>query len=181
MLSESPKIKLSAIIPNEKVLEELVNELVNVAVDRHQISIQGSPDELARIYGIPYVEPDVIQHSAHAPTQEPFLMDDFGWILAYTLTIPLIIGVIVGVFFVGDLFSVSDNFTYGALGGIVGGIMGLALYKIIKSRRDKKNLKQERRGGFVIWVEVDSKEKRQEIITILNKYHAQHIEKEIGS
>lgn len=176
MTIEATRMTISAIISNEKVLENLVNELIEVAVDRHQISIQGSPEQLTKAYGQPYIDPDIIQHSPNAPTQEPFLMDDFGWILAYAFTIPLVIGVIIGVFLIGDLFSVADNFLYGAIGGILGGIAGLILHQIIKSHREKKNRKQEVKGGFVIWIQIESEAQIPEIVAILNKYQAVHIE-----
>lgn len=176
MTTEAVRMTVSAVISNEKALEDLVNELIEVAVDRHQISIQGSPEKLAKAYGQPYVDPDIIQHSRNAPRQEPFLMDDFGWILAYAFTIPMIIGVVVGIFLVGDLFSIADNFLFGAAGGAVGAVFGFLLYKIIKAHREREHDKQEKKGGFVIWVQVESEAQIQEIENILKKYHAVNIE-----
>src|SRR5688572_2618804 len=107
-----PGTKISAIVPTEDEMERLVADLTEQMVNRHEISVQGSPEKMTKVFGKPYVRPDIIQHSGSPPTTEPFLKDDFGFVLGFAFSIPFIIGIILGIFVMGDLFSVSDNILY---------------------------------------------------------------------
>lgn len=167
---------ISAIISHEDELESLIEELINTTAARHQISVQGSRDKMNKIFGTPYVNPANIQHDEKSPREEPFLKDDFGWILAYSFSIPLVIGVIIGVFIIGDIHSLSDNLLYGSIGAFVGGILGAIFALWIKKRWDDAIQKQERQGGFVIWIQLTEKDREEDILEVLNKHHASHIE-----
>jgi hypothetical protein len=171
-----PGIRISAIVPTEEELERLVSELTEKVVNRHEISIQGSPERLEAVFGKPFIDPHIIQHSQKSPTREPFLMDDFGFVLGFAFAIPFILGIILGVFVYGNIFSVSDNIVYGTLGGLIGAIPGAALAFFLNLHRKNMAKKQEREGGFVVWIEVDSEDKMRDILPFLRKYHAGSIE-----
>jgi hypothetical protein len=167
---------ISAIISHEDELESLVEDLIKTTAARHQISVQGSADKMNKVFGTPYVDPTNIQHEKGAPQTEPFLKDDFGWILGYSFSIPLVIGIVLGVFVIGDIHSLSDNLLYGSLGGFLGGILGAICAMLIKKRWDDAIKKQEHLGGFVIWVQLTEKDNVDDIYKVLNKHHASHIE-----
>lgn len=167
--------KISAIVNNEHELELIVSELIAKTVARHDVSVQGNPTQLANKYGIPYIAPEVIQDSSNPPLKESFMQDDFAWVLGYSFSIPLVIGIIIGVFLIGDIRSTEDNIIYGILGAIIGGFIGYIAATTIKNRHEKAILLQEKRGGFVLWVTYKTQEQEQEILTILQKHQAQEI------
>lgn len=167
--------KISAIIENEKELEIIITELAEKSVGRQDISVQGTPGELDEQYGTPFLDPDILQHSANPPKKEPFLMDDFGWVLGFSLGIPIFIFVAIGIFLLGDFRSLQDNLFYGAMGIIVGAIIGSILAGFLKLYRNMIIKKQEKKGGFVLWVNATSQEQISNIIHILEKHHAKQI------
>ncbi|KTD17523.1 hypothetical protein [Legionella jordanis] len=166
---------VSAIFSSESVLEVVINKLTETTVARHDISIQGPPEKMEQTFGKPYVRPDAIQKSANPPKKEHFLRDDFGWVVGFSFGIPVFICVVVAVFLIGDVRSPSDNIFYGVLGGIVGAIVGAFLAKFIKKHQIEQVRKQERAGGFVIWVTVSTDEQINEVVNILNACHAREI------
>lgn len=175
-----PGTRISAIVPTEVELEKLIGDLTEQIVNRHEISIQASPEKLTEVFGKPFVNPEVIQHSIAPPTREPFLLDDFGFVLGFAFAIPFVIGIVLGIFVFGNLFSVSDNLLYGTAGGLIGALPGAALALFLNIHRKNAARKQEKAGGFVVWIEVDSEEKMHDILPFLRKYHAGHIESSRG-
>lgn len=167
--------KISAIIDSEQELEIIITELSEEVVGRQDISVQGSPGELDEQYGTPFPDPDILQHSAHPPKKEPFMMDDFGWVLGFSLGIPIFIFVAIGIFLLGDFRSLKDNLFYGGIGIIVGAIIGSILAGFLKLYRNMIIKKQEKKGGFVLWVNATSQEQMSKIIHILEKHHAKQI------
>ncbi|WED42448.1 hypothetical protein [Legionella cardiaca] len=174
-MADLPQKYISAIVSSESVLEVIITKLTEKTVARHAISVQGSPGEIQEKYGSPYVKPDKIQESKHPPKKESFLQDDLGWIVAFSFSIPVFICVVIGVFLIGDVRSPSDNLFYGILGAIIGAIAGTLLAKFVSNRQTEQNRRQERKGGFVLWVTVTSDEQMNEVITILEAYHAREI------
>ncbi len=166
---------ISAIISNEEELEIVITQLIAESVARSDINIQGTPEQLKEKYGVDFVDPEVIQESDYPPVRDPYLNDDFGWIVGLSFGIPLFICLIIGIFIIGDIRSTSDIWLYGILGAIVGSIIGFFIAKAVKNNHDSKIIEQERKGGFVIWVTTHSKEQHDQVINILKKHHPQHI------
>lgn len=167
MDSESGKI--SAIISDERQLEFVTNELLANAVARQNISVQGSPTKVAEKYGVPYVAPEVIQAGQNPPETDPYLQDDFGWIIGFSYGIPIFILVAVGVFLIGDIHSPSENIFFAFIGIILGVIIGGFIAKNIKNNRKNFIEKQEKKGGFVLWVSYNDSEQKKDIIHVLNR------------
>ncbi|WP_019218025.1 AtpZ/AtpI family protein [Legionella tunisiensis] len=115
------------------------------AIGRQDISAQGSPGELAEQYGTPFPDPNSLQHSTDPPKKEPFMMDDFGWVLGFSLGIPIFIFAAIGIFLLGDFRSPKDNLFYGGIGVIVGAIIGSILAGFLKLYRNMI-IKQERKA-----------------------------------
>ncbi len=170
-MSSVPNIKISAVVSSDTELEVIINELIGQAVARHDISVQGAPNEIAERYGIPYVAPEVIQDSRQAPKSEPFMKDDFGWLLGFSFSIPLFIGLVIGIFVIGDVRSISDNFIFGGLGALIGGAIGFALSTTIRNTRKKEVIKQEKKGGFVLWVIVHDEDQVPAVMNILKAHN----------
>lgn len=167
MDSESGKI--SAIISDERQLEFVTNELLANAVARPNISVQGSPTKVAEKYGVPYVAPEIIQAGHNPPETDPYLQDDFGWIIGFSYGIPIFILVAIGVFLVGDIHSPSENIFFALIGIVLGGIIGRIIAKGIKNNRNYGIVKQEQKGGFVLWVSYNDSEQKKDIIRVLNQ------------
>lgn len=167
--------RVSAIISNEENLELIITELLAKTVARHDINIQGTPSQLTDKYGIPYLDPEVIQDSNNPPKQDYFLQDDFAWVEGFSFSIPLFIGLVIGVFIIGDIHSLFDNIVYGLSGAIIGAAIGYLIVTKIKQRHDKTIQLQENRGGFVLWVTASSPEREQEIIDILQQHQVTDI------
>ncbi|MBA4697151.1 MAG: hypothetical protein H2069_07180 [Legionella sp.] len=170
--------KVSAIVSNEARLERIIHRLLLKTVDRHAISIQGSPTQIAEKYGTPYVEPSVIQQSNNPPKQEFFLEDDYGWALGFSFAIPFFLCIVVAVFLLGDVQSIKDNLIYGSLGAVVGLFAGWAVATLVKHHQKRWIQAQESRGGFVLWVTVTSDEQAMKVVRILKRFRAHAIRRE---
>ncbi|MDP1604213.1 MAG: hypothetical protein Q8M03_13215 [Legionella sp.] len=174
-MDNTPTRKISAIISSERRLEKVIQKLTQQTVSLHDVSVQGPPNKIADKFGVRYMEPGIIQQSNHPPTKEPFMDDDFGWVLGFSFSIPMIVGIIIGVFIIGDIHSTSDNYFYGILGAIVGGAIGIVLNKFIQNRHNRINKIQEEKGGFVLWITITKDEQINEVVDILNEYGASNI------
>lgn len=170
---------ISAIVPSEATLEQLIDQLEREVVGRHQISIQGSPEELAKKFNTGYIAPEIIQGSDNPPTKEPFLLDDFGWLIGFSMAIPIFICAVIGFLIFGEPQSDQNYFLSSAIGILIGTMLGafigIAVVKRIKQHRNMRICKQEQQGGFVLWITAMSAEQSTQIVSILQKYHAKHI------
>lgn len=167
--------EVSAIIRNEEELEITINQLIAESVARSDISIQGSPEQIKDKYGVQYIDPEIVQESKNPPVVDPFLSDDFAWVIAFSFALPLFLCIVIAVFILGDIRSSADNLVYGILGTAVGIPLGLFVANKVKKRRDDRILKQEIKGGFVIWVSTHSPEQHQQVLKILKQHQSQHI------
>lgn len=167
-----PTEKMSAIIRNEKELEVVITQLIAESVARSDISIQASADQLKDKYGVSFIDPKVIQDSEYPAVNEPFLNDDFGWVVGLSFAIPLFVCLIIGIFIVGDVRSTSDIWLYGILSAIIGSALGFFLAKSVKNSHDEQIKKQERKGGYVIWILTHSKKQQKQVMDILNRNDA---------
>lgn len=178
-VANDPSRVVSAIVNSEEELEQVIGQLERDVVGRHQISVQGSPGELAKCFNAQYLDPEVIQDSDDPPKKEPFLVDDFGWVVGFSLAIPMFICAIVGFLILGEPQSPSDYFLSSAigiiLGAAVGALIGMNLIKVIKKQRNTQIGMQEQKGGFVLWVTAMSAEQSMQIISVLKENHARHI------
>jgi hypothetical protein len=175
MLRNEPIKKVSAIVDNEERLEKVIAALIAEAIARGDISVQGTAEQIKNKYGVAYVNPAIVQDSTYPPIQEPFLNDDFGWVLGFSFALPLFICLIVSIFIIGDIQSTHDNLWYGAIGAIVGTILGTILTQNVKRYRKSNLRKQEKQGGFVIWVIAHNAEQHQKVLTILKEHHLKRI------
>jgi len=167
--------KISAVIPSDKKLERVITKLMSESVARADISVQGTPEEIKEKYGVSFIDPELIQDSAYPPTKEPFLNDDFGWVVGFSFAIPFFICLVVAIFIIGDIRSLSDNILFAILGGIVGTAIGLSIAILVKKNHDKKLAQQESKGGFVIWVTTHSDEQYRQVIRILKRYRPENM------
>lgn len=174
-MDNSTGYKISAIISNEHELELIISDLIAQTVGRHDISVQGTPTQLADKYGVPYIAPEVIQDSSNPPQKESFMQDDFAWVLGFSFSIPLVICIIIGIFLIGDIRSTADNIIYGILGAIIGSFIGYVIANAVKNHHERAINLQEKRGGFVLWVTYKTQDQEHEIIAILHKHNALEI------
>ncbi len=174
-MDTSPTTKVSGIVSTEKRLETIIHRLLEKSVARHDISIQGPPGKLIKEYGHPFLQPQIIQKSGHPPKERAFLEDDFGWVLGFTLAVPIFISTILAILFLGNTGSARDDFFYGILGAIVGAFAGSVLLRRIKKNHIKRIVEQEKKGGFVLWVTVSAEEHLNDVLTILKNYNVKDI------
>lgn len=166
---------ISAVLRSEKDLEEVFQALIECTVARHDISIETG--------NAPLLKP---HHELGLPTQNPlkktgfkqeaFLSDDYGWVLGFSFSIPVFIGVVIGVFLIGDIYSTRDNLLFGVIGAIIGAVIGALFFNFL-GRRRKARYYQDKEQGYVIWINVSEKEKIEAILSVLKKYKAKHIKK----
>jgi len=168
--------KISAIIENEHSLEVIIASLLAETVSRGNISVQGSPEQVKDTYGVSFINPETVQHSSRAPTQEPFMRDDFGWVIGFSFALPMFITLIVSVFIIGDIQSTADNILYSIWGLVIGSAIGLICATWVKHRHDRKIKKQEAKGGFVLWVNTNTQQQYEQVINILQKYDVKALE-----
>jgi len=166
---------ISAIFPDETELEDAIDELEQKIVGRHELSIQANASKLKEIFGEPYVDPIKLQDTPHPPTREPFLEDDFTWTLGIVLMLPIFVGAGLSVFFLGIPELDLHNLLMAVLGALIGGLVGSIFFKEIKIKHREHIYAQEKKGGFVLWVNASSMKKQKEILSLLKRYHAAHI------
>jgi hypothetical protein len=169
--------KISAVIEDEHTLETIINHLLAESVSRADISIQGSSEQIKAKYGVSYISPIVIQNSSYPPTQEPFMHDDWGWVIGFSFAIPMFLGLIIGVFLVGDIQSTFDNFLFGALGLIIGSAVGIACATFVNKYHHQKTTKQEKKGGFVIWINTHNQTQQVQVMSILKEKNVTFFDK----
>ncbi len=121
------------------------------------------------------MNPVSLQTSTNPPMQEPFLNDDFGWVVGFSFSIPLVLSLAISIFVIGDVRSNADNWLYGSIGLIAGTLIGSLMAFIVKRSRDHKQIKQEKKGGFLIAVSTHNEEQHREVMNLLKKYRAQNI------
>lgn len=167
--------KISAILSSEHRVERVFNKLTQTTVARHDITIQGDPNAIADKFGTQYLEPGIVQRSSNPPKKEPYLADDFGWLMGFSFSIPMFIGIVIGVFIIGDVRSLTDNLIFGLLGAIVGSAIGYLISRLITLSREKAHRKQENQGGFVIWITITKDSQINEVMDTLKKYGATSI------
>lgn len=167
--------KISAIISSERHLEQIRMKLVPTIVGQHDITVQGAPAQVADQFGTRFVSPQKIKSDTNPPKKEPFLEDDFGWVLGFSFSIPLIIGIIIGMFVMGDVQEFSDNVIYGIAGALIGGGIGLILSLFLRNNHLKNRIRQEEKGGFAVWITVYNEEQVQQTLEILKKYDAKNV------
>ena len=174
-MAKSVVKKISAIVQNEENLEYIINVLEQTLVARHEISVQGSPSQIDEQFGAEFVRPEVIQDSDHPPTKEPFLADDFGYVIGFLFAIPVVIGAFTGFLWM-DLEDLEQNeFKMIMYGALIGAVIGVILASAVQRRRSKAILAQEMQGGYVLWVTANSSKKAKEIVAVLKKHQAKHI------
>lgn len=178
-MDNKPSNIISAIVHNEAILEQIIDQLESGVVARHQISIQGSPSELVKRFDAEFIDPEIIQNSDNPPKKEPFLVDDFGWVIGFSLAIPVFICSIIGFLIFGNPQSEYSYYLSSAIGVLIGAgigaLIGTTFVKLVKKQRNMKIRKQEEKGGFVLWVSASSDEQKAQIISILEQYSADHI------
>lgn len=167
--------KISAVLNNAAVLEKVIHKLEQKMIARHDITVQGSPDQLEDLYGKEYVNPKTIKESHHPPQKEPFLNDDFGWVMGFAFALPIFLCAIVGILIAADTVSTSNNYMYGAFGALFGAAIGAVITGLIKKHHDKIICRQEKKGGFVLWVRVNSASQKKHVLSILKKHKARHV------
>jgi cytochrome c biogenesis protein CcdA len=153
----------------------IINLLEQHLVARYEVSVQGTPEQINEQFGAEYVRPEIIQKSKHPPTKEPFLADDFGFVVGFLFATPCIIGAFIGFLFM-DLRQLEQNeLTYILGGAFIGAVIGMILATVAQKRRNKRIQEQEKKGGYVLWVTTTSEKKAKEIVKILKKHHAKSI------
>lgn len=168
--------KISAIFRDEKTMEQAISHLTEETLALHEISVQASPAELKSSYGKSFVSPEVLQKdSPNTPKQEPFMRDDYGWLLGFSFSIPFILCIIVGLFAGGDLTDYHDNLIYALIGAIIGGGIGYYFMQQVKKKRNTTLKKQESIGGFVLWAMSTVDEQDQKIIAIFQQHGGENI------
>lgn len=166
---------ISAIFPDETELEDAIDELEQKIIGRHELSIQGKASELKATFGEPYVDPKTLQNTVHPPMREPFLEDDFGWAIGLVFMLPIFVGAALSVFFLGIPELDLHNLIMAVLGGLIGGFFGSIVSQELKIKHRDQITQQEKKGGFVLWVNASSVQKQKQILGVLKKYHADSI------
>ena len=174
-MAEDKTRTVSSVIAHENELDLIVNELIEKAVARHDISIQGRIRANGK-HGKTSVNPTLVQHSDHPPKTEPFLHDDFWWAVGFSFAIPVVISVVIGIFFIGDFRDSSDNIFYGIAGLLVGSFIGWRISARLRKKHYGRIAEQEEQGGFLLWVTAHSLNQEKAILDILKAYKATNIE-----
>ena len=174
-MNSTSRDTISAIISNEDELEDTINQLMTESVARSDISIQGNPQQIKQKFGHEFIKPETIQDSANPPVTEPFLEDDFGWVVGFSFAVPLVICLIIGIFIIGDVRSSYQIWFYAPFSAVIGAAIGFYCAKKVRQRHNTKIRNQEKKGGYVLWVTTHSKEQHDQVLKILKKHHSGHI------
>ncbi|KTC75630.1 hypothetical protein Lbir_0350 [Legionella birminghamensis] len=168
--------KISAIFRDERTLEKAISHLTEKTLSLGEVSVQGPPSEMLQKFGKSYISPETLQKAEEfSPKTEPYMHDDFGWKQGFSISIPMFIGIILGLLAGGELRYYYDNVILGAIGGLIGAVIGFFIMKSIRQSRISKIEKQERMGGFVLWLVCTNEQQQQAIFSILKEHHAENI------
>ncbi|MCW8451065.1 hypothetical protein [Legionella quinlivanii] len=168
--------KISAIFRDERTLEKTISHLTEKTLSLGEVSVQGPPSKMVEKFGRPYVNPETVQKAEDfSPKQEPYMHDDFGWAQGFSISIPMFVGIILGLLAGGELNHYADNLVFGVIGGLIGAAIGFGLMKSMRNARIAKIEKQEHMGGFVLWLACTNEQQQQAIFSILNEHHAENI------
>ncbi|HAF88139.1 MAG: hypothetical protein CMF38_01320 [Legionellaceae bacterium] len=159
--------KINAIIKSEPLLERVIHHLIEKTVARHDISVQESTASCEENRTDKTLSP---KRDIRLPKREAYLSDDYGWLLGLSFALPFFIGIIIGVFLIGDIMSIRDNFLYGIMGAIIGGSIGLICVTLIKYRHLRKKQQLENQGGYVIWITVGHEQQQADVLAILKEH-----------
>lgn len=156
------------IAKDEDTLYNAADDLWDAGFSLHEISVQGDPEQLKETIGEAYPDPKLIADNPNVPRKELVMPEEFGWLLVFSFTIPLFIGMVIGSILATGASTVYSAILQGLIGGgIVGALIGMVIAMSLKMRHDKRIKQQMAKGGFVIWVHVDNQEKLMKAKKIL--------------
>jgi hypothetical protein len=158
------------IAKDEKTLYDTADDLWEAGFSLHDIFIQADPEELQESLGESYPDPNLIADNPNTPRKELVMPEEFGWLLVFSFIVPLFMGMILGSILTSSAYPLYDVILQGLIGGgIVGALIGIAVTISLKLYHDKRIRQQMAKGGFVIWIHVDSLDKLLRAKDILKK------------
>ena len=167
--------KLSGIVKSNDDLEILTQKLLEQSVARHDISVQGSHRDIYKFFGQENIPPERLQEMKTKPVKEPFLSDDYGWILSLIFVVTVFLSSIFFVFYMGDIMSTHDNIFYSFLGVGIGSLIGLALIFFVHKIHQSHIQKQEKEGGFLIEVNSQDDENKSNCFNLMKNFGVQRL------
>ncbi len=167
--------KITALFRSEPRLEKVIQKLTEKAVAHHDISVQDAPQKIINTFGVNTIDSMNLQNNQQTPTKEPFLSDDRNLLISFSFSIPLFIGLVIGVFIIGDVRILADNIIFGFLGAVIGGVVGFICSKYVRRISANKTKFQQKNGGFLLWVTVHDNETVPVVMDILKKHNAENI------
>lgn len=152
--------EIVGIAKDDKILYTAADDLWEAGFSLHEILVQADPEQLKNKIGVKYPDPNLIADNPKTPRKELTMPEEFGWLLLFSFSVPLFLGMVLGSIFASGITPLYDAIYRGLIGGgILGGVIGLLISAAIKLRHDYRMKHQMEKGGFVIWVHVDDHDK----------------------
>jgi len=158
-MANQKKVETTGVLGSEEALSQVVDELWQAGFGEHDVGVQGAEED-----------PESPHHAVANP-------GDYSWVLGFTIALPIVAGMILGILFVGGIHEAYSTIWLGAFcGAVAGGAIGLTVVKSIQSHHQDKINRQIKKGGFVVWINTDTPEKLAQAKDILASHNAEHIQ-----
>lgn len=165
-----------AVFDTEEEMLDVIDELGNVGIDRREMSVMPSVDNVEKQIGHTLKSVRDTEDDPDIVRAVPFDTASFGDAQGVLIAIPAYLGAI-GMA-IASAVIVESYLTIGILvatGGAVGALIGYFLAKLLKITHQRRIRKQLDRGGLVLWVHLRDKEHEKHVTEILSHHQARDV------
>ena len=162
-------------------LQAAVRDLEGTAFPRQDISVMGSREELAQIFGNKTVDPHVAMESDDTPRSVLPRPEEKTIGTAAMVGIPAYVGAM-GAALAGGAVAFPGLIAAAVIGGLGGGTLGAILAKIMGDRDLRHFEEQIERGGLLLWVRTPDREREEIAVRVMRARNGREVHiHEIGS
>jgi hypothetical protein len=165
---------VKAIVHSHDDIDHILNELSNIGLARHNISVQKNFETVKKTTG--ETRPEKLFYTDYiVPKEFPVTHEERNWGYATVISISTALGVISMLL---GFVSINSSMLDFAVNFIVGSILGFSLGYIIanflKHIKNRQIKKQEKEGGYAFWLYLHNvkKTRLKQIKKILQLYDA---------
>lgn len=162
------------VFDNYEQLHETIKDLETSGFGRRQISVRGSDAATKEQYGRDAVEPEQLEDDSRAPRSPIIGLEELGIAQGVLIGAGMYIGAALAFYAVPEQ-STGASIATAVAATVLGALVGAALARYLGRQYKNFFLKQEDRGGLVIWVETPDIRTVERAQSILAKHGAHDI------
>lgn len=163
-----------AVFETEREMLEVVEELESAGVDRSEVSVLPSVDDVERQIGHPLKSVKETEDDPEIGRAIPIDSASYGAAQGVLIGIPTYLGaismVIAGAVVGQSLVAIT---VLVAVGGALGALLGYFLANWLQRAHERQIEEQISRGGLVLWIHIRDKSREKNVTEILS-HHVAH-------